>query len=378
MGAAMPSAAAGDLPGINAAALISAVNVSQHFGEGDARTQILFDVCIDIVPGQLVIMTGPSGSGKTTLLTLLGALRSGQSGRLHVLGRDLIGLGDVGLTEMRRNIGFIFQLHNLIDSLTAISNVMMSTNLTDVPKDEARKNGVALLERLGLGHRIDYKPASLSGGQRQRVAVARALVNRPKLILADEPTAALDGKSSLEVVTILQERALADGASILMVTHDNRILDKADRIVSMVDGRIVSDVMVKEQVLICEMLRKIEFFASLGTAELSQVAGKMQARKFHKGEVLARQGEMGDQFFLLREGEVDVMVSDNQGERRVATLDAGRYFGERSLITGDVRNATVVGSGAGIAYTLAKPEFDAALSATPTLKEQLQKAYFSR
>ena len=363
---------------INGSALISADSVDHHFGEGDARTQILFNVCIDVVPGQLVIMTGPSGSGKTTLLTLLGALRSGQTGRLRVLGRDLIGMNDVGLTEMRRSIGFIFQLHNLIDSLSAISNVMMSTNLTAVPKDEARKNGVALLERLGLGHRVDYKPAALSGGQRQRVAVARALVNRPRLILADEPTAALDGKSSVEVVGLLQELAAADGASILMVTHDNRILDKADRIVSMVDGRIVSDVMVKEQVLICEMLRKIEFFGSLGTAELSQVAEKMHPRRFQKGEVLARQGETGDKFFLLRDGEVDVTVADNQGERQVATLDAGRYFGERSLITGELRNATVVGRGAGTAYTLNKPEFDAALSATPSLKEQLQKGYFSR
>ncbi len=366
------------MPEINDSALISAVDVAHHFGEGDARTQILFDVCIDIVPGQLVIMTGPSGSGKTTLLTLLGALRSGQTGRLRVLGRDLIGLDDAGLTEMRRNIGFIFQLHNLIDSLSAISNVMMSTNLTDVPKPEARRRGVALLERLGLGHRVDYKPGALSGGQRQRVAVARALVNRPRLILADEPTAALDGKSSVEVVGLLQELAVADQASVLMVTHDNRILDKADRIVSMVDGRVVSDVMVKEQVLICEMLRKIEFFAALGTAELSQVAEKMQPRRFHKGNVLVRQGEMGDKFYLLRDGQVDVMVADNQGEKRVATLEAGKYFGERSLITGELRNATVVGCGAGTAYTLGKPAFDAALSATPTLKEQLQKGYFSR
>jgi len=182
----------------------------------------------------------------------------------------------------------------------------------------------------------------------------------------------------VEVVGLLQELAAADGASILMVTHDNRILDKADRIVSMVDGRIVSDVMVKEQVLICEMLRKIEFFGSLGTAELSQVAEKMHPRRFQKGEVLARQGETGDKFFLLRDGEVDVTVADNQGERQVATLDAGRYFGERSLITGELRNATVVGRGAGTAYTLNKPEFDAALSATPSLKEQLQKGYFSR
>src|SRR5262249_15811459 len=158
-----------------------------------------FDISINIPPGQLVIMTGPSGSGKTTLLTLLGALRSGQTGVLRVLGRDVIGLNDIGLTELRRNVGFIFQLHNLIESLNALDNGLMSRHLHRAPPSaQARQNGVALLERLGLGHRIQHKPAALSGGQRQRVAVARALVNSPRLILADEPTAALDRTSSLE------------------------------------------------------------------------------------------------------------------------------------------------------------------------------------
>lgn len=360
------------------ASLIRAGKVSHHFGQGDARTQILFDISIDIPPGQLVIMTGPSGSGKTTLLTLLGALRGGQSGQLQVLGRDLVGLDDKGLTEMRRNIGFIFQLHNLIDSLSAVSNVLMSSHLTDVNQTEARRNAVSLLEQLGLGHRIDYKPGALSGGQRQRVAVARALVNRPRLILADEPTAALDGKSSVEVVGLLQERAAQDGASVLMVTHDNRILDKADRIVSMIDGRIVSDVMLREQVLICEMLRKIEFFSSLGTAELSLVAEKMRPLRFNDGDVLIRQGEMGDSFYLMRDGEVDVHVAADGSDKIVATLDQGRYFGERALITGDRRNATIVGRGVGLTYRLEKEDFDGALRATPSLKEQLEKGYFGR
>src|SRR5262245_39939140 len=129
------------------APLISARQVDHFFGQGDARTQILFDVNIDVAPGQLVIMTGPSGSGKTTLLTLLGALGSGQAGRLEVLGKYLVGLADAGLTQMRRSIGFIFQLHNLIDSLSAIDNVLMSTNLVDVTKDDARRKAAALLER---------------------------------------------------------------------------------------------------------------------------------------------------------------------------------------------------------------------------------------
>jgi putative ABC transport system ATP-binding protein len=362
----------------DAETLVLADGVSHHFGEGDTRTQILFDVSIKIPRGQLVIMTGPSGSGKTTLLTLLGALRSGQNGVLRVLDRDVIGLDDAGLTELRRNVGFIFQLHNLIESLTAIDNVLMSTHLHRMRSGEARKNGVALLERLGLGHRIHHKPGALSGGQRQRVAVARALANTPRLILADEPTAALDRVSSLEVVELLQEHIARDGSSCLMVTHDNRVLDKADRIVSMVDGRIVSDVMVREQVLICEMLSKIDFFASLGTAELSQVAEKMEPRRFTAGDVLIRQGEIGDRFYLLREGEVDVRIANAEGERVVATLDVGRYFGERALITGEVRNATVVGRGPGMAYALDKTRFDEALAATPSLREQLQKTFFAR
>jgi putative ABC transport system ATP-binding protein len=358
--------------------LVIAQGVSHFFGEQETRTQILFDIAIQIPRGQLVIMTGPSGSGKTTLLTLLGALRSGQSGVLKVLGNDVIGLEEQGLTTLRRNVGFIFQMHNLIDSLSAIDNVLMSTHLHGAATAEVRKNATALLERLGLGHRIRHKPSALSGGQRQRVAVARALVNTPQLILADEPTAALDAASSLEVVTLLQEHIVNDGASCLMVTHDNRVLDKADRIVSMVDGRIVSDVMVHEQVLICEMLNKIEFFASLGTVELSHVAEKMEPRWLHDGDVLTRQGDAGDLFYLLREGEVDIHVSDGTGDRVVATLGVGQYFGERALITGEPRNATAVARGHGMVYGLDKKNFTEALAKTPTLGEQLRNTYFAR
>lgn len=358
--------------------LVVAEKVSHYFGDEATRTQILFDISIQIPRGQLVIMTGPSGSGKTTLLTLLGALRSGQSGVLRVLGNDVIGLHEQGLTTLRRNVGFIFQMHNLIESLPAIDNVLMSTHLHGAAAGDARKNAKALLERLGLGHRINHKPSALSGGQRQRVAVARALVNTPQLILADEPTAALDATSSLEVVTLLQEHIVHDGSSCLMVTHDNRVLDKADRIVSMVDGRIVSDVMVHEQVLICEMLNKIEFFASLGTVELSHVAEKMEPRWVHDGDVLTRQGDIGDLFYLLREGAVDIHVADGAGERVVASLGVGQYFGERALITGEPRNATVVARGNGMVYALDKKNFTDALAKTPSLREQLRNTYFAR
>ncbi|GAB4134259.1 MAG: DevA family ABC transporter ATP-binding protein [Cyanobacteria bacterium J069] len=215
-------------------------NLNYFFGQGDLRKQVLYDINLDLSPGQIVIMTGPSGSGKTTLLTLIGALRTVQDGSLKVLGRELVGMGRGQLVEVRRNIGFIFQAHNLFDSLTASQNVEMAVELMPDWRSK-REQAVAMLTQLGLAERVDYKPRALSGGQKQRVAIARALVNQPTLILADEPTAALDKKSGREVVTLMQQLAKAQNCTILMVTHDNRILDIADRIISLVDGRLESD-----------------------------------------------------------------------------------------------------------------------------------------
>ena len=166
--------------------------VNHHFGESEHRNQVLFDNSLEVGPGELVVVTGPSGSGKTTLLSLIGALRSVQEGQIQVLGHELGGLPAPELVAIRRNIGFIFQAHNLFDSLSAYDNVKMAMALGRCPAGTMRAQGLAILQRLGLGNRADYKPRALSGGQRQRVAIARALVNRPKLVLADEPTAALD------------------------------------------------------------------------------------------------------------------------------------------------------------------------------------------
>src|SRR5262249_22567924 len=151
----------------------------------------------------------------------------------------------------------------LFDSLSAYENVKMALHLGDCPSGEMRQRGVAILERLGLGHRVDYKPGSLSGGQRQRVAVARALVNRPKLVLADEPTASLDKDSSATVVNLLKELTVNEGCTVIMVTHDNRILELADRIVNMVDGRIISNVVLRSALIICEFLKSVELFKEL-------------------------------------------------------------------------------------------------------------------
>lgn len=220
---------------------ISVQHVNHSFGSEPLRKQILFDVSTDVHPGEIVITMGPSGSGKTTLLTLMGALRSVQEGSLTTLGHELNGADRRTRIAVRKNIGFIFQAHNLLDSLTARQNVQMRLQLEkSVSADEARARSIEMLTAVGLGERVDHLPRQLSGGQKQRVAIARALVSRPKVLLADEPTAALDKTTGREVVDILHRLAKQQHCAILLVTHDNRILDIADRIITLEDGRLVS------------------------------------------------------------------------------------------------------------------------------------------
>jgi putative ABC transport system ATP-binding protein len=224
-----------------AAPLISVANVNHQFGTGALSKQVLFDVSLNIMPGEIVILTGPSGSGKTTLLTLCGALRTVQSGSVRILGAELKGASKRVLIGVRERVGVIFQAHNLLDALTARQNVALALGLDgDLTKTQRNARAERMLEAVGLGHRVDYYPEQLSGGQKQRVAVARALVREPKIILADEPTASLDRKSGREVIELLNAIARHQGAAILLVTHDNRILDIADRIVNLEDGRLVS------------------------------------------------------------------------------------------------------------------------------------------
>jgi putative ABC transport system ATP-binding protein len=331
------------------------------------------------MPGEIVIMTGPSGSGKTTLLTLISGLRTVQDGSVKILGRELKGLGPAGLIQLRRGIGFIFQAHNLFDSLTAYQNVRMAMELQDYTSAETDARIRDLLTHLGLGQRIFHKPHHLSGGQRQRVAIARALANRPRLVLADEPTAALDEKSGRDVVTLLQTMAEQQGTTSLIVTHDNRILDVADRIVNMVGGRIKSNVRVKEAAAVCEFLSQASVFKGLTPTQLADVAERMRRAKFAPGTAIVRQGEIGDKFYLIRKGSVDVRMGiGTPGEHGVALLKEGEFFGERALITGEPRNATVVAREEVEAYTLEKGEFEAALEASAPFKEQLYRVFFQR
>jgi putative ABC transport system ATP-binding protein len=220
--------------------IISIQNLNHYFGQGALQKQVLFDINLEIYPGEVVILMGQSGSGKTTLLTLMGGLRSVQEGRLKVLGHELYKANDQQLVQIRRNIGYIFQAHNLLRFLSACQNVQMSLELhKEFDHQQAEAKSKIMLEAVGLGHRVNYYPDDLSGGQKQRVAVARALVSHPKLVLADEPTAALDSKSGRDVVELMQRLAKEQGCAVLMVTHDNRILDIADRIIHMEDGHLV-------------------------------------------------------------------------------------------------------------------------------------------
>lgn len=221
---------------------ISISNLNHYFGQGQLRKQVLFEINLEINSGEIVIMTGPSGSGKTTLLTLVGGLRSAQSGSLIVLGQELCGATSKQLTQVRRHHGYIFQAHNLHGSLTALQNVRMGLELhPEISVAEMQLRAAEMLQEVGLEDRINYYPDDLSGGQKQRVAIARALVSHPQLVLADEPTAALDSKSGRDVVTLMQQLAKEQGCTILLVTHDNRILDIADRIVDLEDGRLTNN-----------------------------------------------------------------------------------------------------------------------------------------
>ena len=218
-------------------------NLSHAFGQGEMRREVLQNISFSIEPGEVVLLTGPSGCGKTTLLTLIGALRTVQQGQVSVLGQSLDGAGRRRRQQVRRRIGMIFQGHNLLRCLTAEQNVQMGADLLPdlsyrARRDEARQ----WLRAVGLEDHMAKVPHDLSGGQKQRVAIARALAANPRLLLADEPTAALDSRTGREVVELLRRLAREQSCAVLMVTHDPRIVDVADRLLQMEDGRLKNPV----------------------------------------------------------------------------------------------------------------------------------------
>lgn len=220
-------------------------NLNYYFGHQLLRKQILFNINLEISSGEIIILTGPSGSGKTTLLSLIGGLRSVQEGSLKVLGKELYRAKETKLVQIRRQLGYIFQGHNLLEFMTARQNVQMSVELQDgISPQLARTRAEAMLKAVGLKQRVNYYPHHLSGGQKQRVAIARALVSRPRLVLADEPTASLDSKTGREIIDLMQSLAREQRCTIFLVTHDHRILDIADRTIHMEDGRLVKQMLM--------------------------------------------------------------------------------------------------------------------------------------
>ncbi|HEU5481279.1 MAG TPA: ATP-binding cassette domain-containing protein [Candidatus Tumulicola sp.] len=203
----------------------------------------LIDIDMDVNPGEIVILTGPSGAGKTTLMTLVGALRTIQSGSIRVFHEELAGLSARGQREIRKRIGFIFQDHNLFDALTTFDTLNLAMKLCDPipPRAEILRRARTLLTSLGIGDYLHSRPHEMSTGQKQRVAIARALIHRPRIILADEPTASLDRDTTNAVLSVLRRRANEDGVTILMVTHDTLLFDQVDRVVTMAEGRILSN-----------------------------------------------------------------------------------------------------------------------------------------
>lgn len=213
-------------------------NVSVVYGEGDLAVHAMRNVDFTVNPGEFVAVLGPSGSGKSTLLAIAGALTTPTDGEVFLDGKSLAGMSDKQLAEVRRdNIGFVFQSGNLPSSLTARDQLELAARVVG---RRGRKSNDELLEAVGMAHRAKHRPASLSGGERQRISIARALVASPKVLLVDEPTAALDSQRSKEIVELLAHEAHAENVACIMVTHDTEILDACDRVVHMMDGELTN------------------------------------------------------------------------------------------------------------------------------------------
>ncbi len=219
--------------------IIKADNVEKFYGRGHAALQVLKGVSLSINKGEIVSIMGPSGAGKSTLLNLMGCIDGFQAGSLQILDRDVSGLSVEELSGFRNNhLGFIFQLHNLLPEFSALENCMMPLLIRRVPRHHAREEALNLLERFNLADRAHHKPAELSGGECQRVAVARAIIGKPDIILADEPTGSLDSANSKNLTEILLQLGKENNTTIVIVTHDHSIAGMTERTISIIDGKI--------------------------------------------------------------------------------------------------------------------------------------------
>ncbi|MEY2879511.1 MAG: hypothetical protein RLZZ15_1891 [Verrucomicrobiota bacterium] len=342
------------------APLLNVAAVGHSYGEGTARRPVLFDVNLVVRPGEIVVLTGPSGSGKTTLLTLIGALRSLQSGGIRLWDTELRGLKPKAQVAVRRRLGFIFQEHNLFESLTARQNVAMAASLATHPLGDAGDAMLAAVGLADLGHRL---PRELSSGQRQRVAIARALSIRPGLVLADEPTAALDQATGRDVIALLRKLADTEGLAVVLVTHDSRLFSFADRLVQLVDGRLVADLPVKTLVALCTHLHTSGALAALSPGAMSQVARALAVGEFSAGAEIAGAG-------VLLDGEL--------ARPGGAALRAGAVFGfEQLLRESGAATATAAGAptlrvatATARVATISRAEFTAARGRARSAEEQ--------
>ncbi len=218
-------------------AIMQVEHVTRRFGSGSTEVVAVKGISMDVASGEVILIMGPSGSGKTTLLSMLGGLLKPSDGRIRIGKDDLTLLDERSLPDVRlQHIGFIFQDFNLLSALSCLDNVAMAAQLSGHSRRQARKQAKTLLEQLGLGHRLDFLPEKLSGGEKQRVAIARALINKPDIILADEPTANLDSHHGHEIMRLLRSIAKEEQRSVIIVSHDHRIKDIADRVFWLEDG----------------------------------------------------------------------------------------------------------------------------------------------
>jgi putative ABC transport system ATP-binding protein len=308
----------------DAGPLVALQHVNHWFGAGTLRRQILFDVSTEVEAGEIVILTGPSGSGKTTLLSLIGGLRSPQEGSVRVLDQELSGASEAARTRVRQGIGYIFQHHNLLDALTVAENVQIGLRGAGLSTDEAGRRTLETLAGVGMDAHAPRHPDRLSGGQKQRVAIARALVGRPRIVLADEPTASLDKKSGRDVVDLIHDLAKRQRCAVLLVTHDNRILDIADRIIHMEEGRLSA-------------------FAAAAVADARQLLTTL-ARSSRRGELTQAVSEMSPTDFGAFLGRVTAEADELLQAMTASTDDAFQSLIEQMIEAFTLKVGRIVGA----------------------------------
>jgi putative ABC transport system ATP-binding protein len=330
-------------------ALVELRGVEKTYGSGEATVHALTSADLSVRPGELLLIEGPSGSGKTTLLSILGLILRPSAGRILVGGEDVTGLTEAQLPHVRaRTYGFVFQGFNLFPALSARENVMIAIRMKDPRGRDAAKKAARLLDLVGLGDRVDRRPAELSGGQQQRVAIARALAGDPPLLLGDEPTAALDSRTALHVMQLLRS-LVTPTRGVALLTHDVRLQRFADRVVRIDDGRVD----VAKITPLATLLGGIPLFAGLGQAVLADLANHCRERALGGGAYLSRAGEIPAGIFVVAEGTLEAVRTLPTGEESIIeTVSRGTVVGELAILHGEPRATCLRSRGPTFGYEL--------------------------